>query len=73
MKKIQIVTIVNKGQFNFDYNFNRKDWPDDTLKIKPDRGTVESGKSKEVSVILEPEDTFDINSNIELEIVSGPK
>jgi hydrocephalus-inducing protein len=53
MKKIRTLTIQNKGQFNFDFNFSRKNqFEEDTVQIMPDKGTVEAGKTKEVQVIL---------------------
>jgi len=72
MKKIRIIKIHNKGLFNFDFNFSKR-IDDNYIQISPDKGTVESGKSIEVNVVIEPEDIFDIKSDISLEIISGPK
>lgn len=53
MKKIRTLTIQNKGQFNFDFNFTKKNqFEEDTVQILPDKGTVEAGKTREVQVVL---------------------
>lgn len=72
MKKIKIVKIVNLGQFNFDFNFITKP-KDDFILVSPANGTVKMGSFVEVRVIIEPIDLYDIKTDIELEIVSGPK
>jgi hypothetical protein len=72
MKKIKIVKIVNLGQFNFDFNFITKQ-KDDFILVSPANGTVKMGSFVEARVIIEPIDLFDIKTDIELEIVSGPK
>jgi len=74
MKKIRTLTIQNKGQFNFEFNFTRKNqFDEESVQILPDRGTVEAGSTKEVQIILHPRDTSFSRSEIELEIISGPR
>ena len=53
MKKIRTLTIQNKGQFNFDFNFSKKNqFEEDTVQIVPYKGTMEAGSTKEVLVVL---------------------
>ena len=53
MKKIRTLTIQNKGQFIFDFNFSKKNqFEEDTVKIVPYKGTMEAGSTKEVLVVL---------------------
>ena len=53
MKKIRTLTVQNKGQFNFDFNFSKKNqFEEDTVQIIPDKVTVEAGSTKEIQVIL---------------------
>lgn len=74
MKKIRTLTVQNKGQFNFDFNFSKKNqFEEDTVQIIPDKGTVEAGSTKEIQVILYPKDTSFSKSEVELEIISGPR
>lgn len=72
-KKTKKVLVVNKGEFNFDYVWRRRQ-VNSYVKISPETGSVPKGESVEFEITYLPAGEHDLkNYKLQLQIISGPK
>lgn len=72
-KKTKTVTLMNKGEFNFDYVWRRRQ-VNSYVKISPETGSVPKGESVEFEITYLPAGEHDLkNYKLQLQIISGPK
>ena len=68
--RVQAVTLVNNGDFNFDFTIDRK--PSDSLMIHPENGTVKKNEKVNIEFHFQPMKPAKISSTVKLMIISGP-
>ena len=69
--KKQSITIVNDGDFNFDFVISGKRNP--ALIIEPETSTVHKNEKITINFLFEPKIETQLNNKVYLQIVSGPK